>query len=220
MVALGMRFACSWENDVEANVQAFVDKCHRMVAVRRHKLARRDERPPSVPGWTLIGTGHFGEAWVHDEHPDLVLKISGPAGWGGGYRAYVGDIGHTRYDAWPVYARYCMQNPGLHLPKIYHLEQVSRGIAWGVMPRYNDGDTIARDAARRALRGGSHGLAGVRQMRDAMGLSVDVHEGNVMRCPETNDWILTDPFSFQDEDGDDDPWWWDRQTAGTDKDES
>ena len=208
-----------WENDVEANVQAFVDKCHRMVAVRRHKLAGRDERPSSVPGWTLIGTGHFGEAWVHADHPDLVLKIRGPAGWGNGYRAYDEDIGHTRYDAWPIFARYCLQNPGRHLPKIYHLDQVSRGIAWGVMPRYVDGDTITRNAARQALLAGSHGLAGVRQMRDAMGLTVDVHEGNVMRCPETYDWVLTDPFSFQDELAGD-PWWWDDPAYSTCEDES
>ena len=194
-------------NDVEAELQEFVDKCHRMVAVRRHKLSCRPSSLLGVPGWTLIGTGHFGEAWVHADHPDLVLKISGPAGWGGGYRAYDEDIGVTHYDAWPIYARYCMQNPGRHLPKIYHLEQVSRGIAWGVLPRYDEGDTSTADAARRALRDGSHGLAEVRQMRDAMGLSVDVHDGNVMVCPETGDWILTDPFSFQDWDGDDDPWW-------------
>ena len=201
---------------MEANVQAFVDKCRRMVAVRRHKLARRDERPSSVPGWTLIGTGHFGEAWVHADHPDLVLKISGPAGWGNGYRAYDEDIGATNYDAWPVYARYCMQNPGRHLPKIYHLAQVSRGIAWGIMPRYADGDDDIRDAARAALRDGTHGLAGVRQMRDAMALSVDVHSGNVMVCPETGDWILTDPFSFQDRDADTAPFWWHSQTSDDD----
>lgn len=203
-------------NDVEAELQEFVDKCHRMVAVRRHKLSCRPPSQLGVPGWTLIGTGHFGEAWVHADHPELVLKISGPAGWGNGYRAYDEDIGATRYDAWPIYARYCMQNPGRHLPKIYHLVQVSRGIAWGVMPRYDEGDASTMDAARGALRDGSHGLAGVRQMRDAMGLSVDVHEGNVMVCPETGDWILTDPFSFQDRDADTDPFWWHSQTSDDD----
>lgn len=45
-------------------------------------------------------------------------------------------------------------------------------------------------------------------MRDAMGLSVDVHAGNVMVCPETGDWILTDPFSSQDWDEDTGPFWW------------
>lgn len=200
-------------NDVEAELQEFVDKCRRMVAVRRHKMANH---PPSllcVPGWEMIGTGHFGEAWVHAEHPDLVLKISGPAGWGAGYRAYNEHDDATHYDAWPIYARYCLQNPGQHLPKIYHLVQVSRGIAWGVMPRYDDGSTVTRDAARMALQAGSHGLAGVRQMRDAMGLSVDVHEGNVMVCPETGDWILTDPFSFQDWDEGKAPFWWHDHTS-------
>ena len=113
-----------------------------------------------------------------------------------------------------------MQNPGRHLPKIYHLVQVSRGIAWGIMPRYADGDgDDIRDAARAALRDGTHGLAGVRQMRDAMALSVDVHSGNVMVCPETGDWILTDPFSFQDWDEDTDPFWWHGPTS-YDEDES
>ena len=37
-------------------------------------------------------------------------------------------------------------------------------------------------------------------------------------CPETGDWILTDPFSFQDWDEDTDPFWWHSQTY--DKDES
>ena len=204
-------------NDVEAELQEFVDKCHRMVAVRRHKLSCRPPSQLGVPGWTLIGTGHFGEAWVHADHPDLVLKISGPAGWGGGYRAYDEDTGATHYDAWPIYARYCMQNPGPHLPKIYHLVQVSRGIAWGIMPRYADGgDDGIRDAARAALRDGTHGLAGVRQMRDAMALSVDVHSGNVMVCPETGDWILTDPFSFQEWDTDTDPSWWHSQSSDDD----
>jgi len=85
------------------------------------------------------------------------------------------------------------------------------------MPRYDKGGTSTMDAARRALWAGSHGLAEVRQMRDAMGLSVDVHEGNVMVCPETGDWILTDPFSFQDRDEDDDPFWWHGHTSHYDE---
>lgn len=187
-------------------MKGFIRLCQEFVAVRRHKHGRFPRGAP--PGWEELGAGHFGEAWAHRRFPALALKISGPGYWGCRPARYVHrniHEGGVAYDAWPVYAEYCRDNPGEHLPDILHFETVSRGISWAILPRYESpeyGDNAARDEARYALRRGISGLRGVRRMRDSMGLQVDVHHGNVMLDPANGAWVLTDPFSFSGEHAD------------------
>lgn len=157
-------------------------------------------------GWTLLGSGHYGEAWSHCACPDSVVKISGPASWGKLGRE------HYRYntyalDAWPVFARHCMAHPHKNLPAILHFEQVSPSMAWAIMPRYGFVESSMSENFRRKVSDALRGLNPVhqpaadewlwplRQMCDALEFTVDVHHGNVMRDTHSNEFILTDPFS-------------------------
>lgn len=194
-------------------LQDFVKECERFVAVRRHKMRRKGT--PSCPEiserWELLGSGHFGEAWAHEDYPDLVLKISGRAGWGSA-RVHYGEYGVdcSRLDAWPVFARHCMAHPHRHLPTVLHVHGVSQGMTWGVLNRlYSTGGYIDKlefiGVCERALAGDDFGpqwLWPLRQMVDALGVEVDVHTGNVMYDEEADCFVLTDPFSFREGDGD------------------
>lgn len=194
-------------------LQDFIKECERFVAVRRHKMRRNGARhcPKLSAPWACIGSGHFGEAWDHYYYPGLVLKISGRAGWGS---ARVHDeecgTGCSRLDAWPVFARHCMAHRHRHLPTVLHMQDVSQGMTWGVLNRlYSNGGYTAKcefiSVCERSLAGRSVGpqwLWPLRQMVDALGVEVDVHSGNVMYDREAECFVLTDPFSFKEGDGD------------------
>lgn len=193
-------------------LQDFIKECERFVAVRRHKMRRNGGRycPELLAPWTFLGSGHFGEAWEHVDYPGLVLKISGRAGWGSSrvHSEYGTDC--SRLDAWPVFARHCMAHPHRHLPTVLHVQDVSQGMTWGVLNHlYSSGGYTDKhefiNVCERALAGRNVGpkwLWPLRQMVDALGIEVDVHSGNVMYDIEAGCYVLTDPFSFREGDGD------------------
>lgn len=185
--------------------------------IRRKQRRARVENTCS--DWRLLGRGHYSEAWAHHQWPDLVLKISGPAGWGADdvWSSYKGKEYVPKMDAWPVFARHCMQSPHMHLPTVYHVEQFSQHMSWGVIERYSvwdywtstDGEALAKqnqertwhEVARDILKGHTRADAGwewmwpLRQMASAMHFTVDLHSGNIMRDTRTGNLIITDPFS-------------------------
>ena len=112
-------------------VLEFERECIKFFAMRRHKHRLRmpaDMRRKGNTGdWKRIGSGFYGEAWEHYAHAGLVLKISGPSGWGTdgeGPRMWA-KARRMRPDAWPIYAEHCLHHPGKHLPKVYALHRVS-----------------------------------------------------------------------------------------------
>ena len=157
-----------------------------------------------LPGWKQIGTGHFGEAWEHADHPGYVVKISGRAGFGDNLVCRV----KPRLDGWPTFAQHCQANPHTNLPKILHFERLSVGVSFGIMPFYeeiNPSYGSDDDAIVSQWRGYLDGTPGapawmwpIIGMRGALGMSVDLHSGNVMMDMDTGEYIMTDPFSFVD----------------------
>ena len=184
----------------------FERECAKFFAIRRHKHSPNTDAGTSEAGhtgaWTRLGTGHYGEAWVHYAYHELVLKISGPAGWGNytGPR-YAAARGRLRPDAWPVYAEHCMNNPSKHLPKVYALHRESPRMTWGILKRYNESQWGAvypgLSEVKQALYGEDDGpewLWPLKQMVDGLGMTVDLHGGNIME-DDDGTWIITDPFS-------------------------
>ena len=185
----------------EARALAF----YRKLKVRR---ARRDGKSrcdtKGLPGWNKIGSGHFGEAWEHEDHLGYVVKISGRAGFG----ANTVHDEKPALDGWPTFAQHCQAHPHPNLPKILHFERLSVGISFGIMPFYeetdtyfgSDGDTIV--SQWRDYLGGTPGAPAwmwpIIGMRDALCMHVDLHGGNVMMDMDTGEYIMTDPFSFVD----------------------
>ena len=149
-------------------------------------------------GWKLAGSGVYGEAWAHKDYPNLVVKVSGRAGFG---------EGETRgreplLDGWPTFAEYCFANPHPNLPKIMHFERLSLGSSFGIMPYYEsiEGDDDAEVVNRWGgyLAGGQGAPAWmwpIIGMGGALRMTVDLHTGNVMKDSDTGEYIMTDPFS-------------------------
>ena len=179
---------------------------YRKLKVRRARRARQaggswaDSK--GLSGWTNIGNGHFGEVWEHVGHLGYVVKISGRAGFGVDYM-------HTeepKLDGWPTFAQHCQANPHPNLPKILHFERLSVGVSFGVMPYYEKidayygSDDIAIVGQWGGYLDGGRGapewMWPIIGMRDALGMNVDLHSGNVMRDMDTGECIMTDPFSF------------------------
>lgn len=70
-----------WESSMRTVPSRFLGLAEAFFHVRRHKF-RDDAGHIEMYGpWKKLGSGYYGEAWAHDEYPDLVIKISGPAGW-------------------------------------------------------------------------------------------------------------------------------------------
>ena len=188
----------------------FIVKARALAFYRKFKVrrARRDgERwcdSDGLPGWKNIGSGHFGEAWEHEDHQGYVVKISGRAGFGDGEA-------HTRktaLDGWPTFAQHCQAHPHPNLPKILHFARLSVGISFGIMPYYRGIDTYGESADVELVsqwRDWLDGCEGAPEwmwpiigMRGALGMTVDLHDGNVMMDMDTGEYIMTDPFSFVD----------------------
>ena len=185
----------------EARALAF----YRKLKVRR---ARRHGETwcgdDGLPGWEKLGCGHFGEAWEHADHPGYVVKISGRAGFG----ANIVYDEKPSLDGWPTFAQHCQANQHPNLPRILHFERLSVGISFGIMPFYEEIDTsygsddYTMVSQWRAYLDGTPGAPAwmwpIIGMRDALGMRVDLHGGNVMRDMDTGEYIMTDPFSFVD----------------------
>lgn len=186
----------------------FIANARALAFYRKFKVrrARRDGETwcdvKGLPGWTKLGTGHFGEAWEHYDHVGYVVKISGRSGFGlGCVRASDPNL-----DGWPTFAQHCQANPHPNLPKILHFERLSVGISFGIMPYYGDidssGVTAAGDIVSQwrdyleGARGAPEWMWPIIGMRGALGMCVDLHGGNVMRDDDTGEYIMTDPFSF------------------------
>ena len=186
----------------------FITKARALAFYRKFKVrrARRDGKTwcdeKGLPGWTMLGAGHFGEAWEHYDHLGYVVKISGRAAFGAGA---LRDE-KPSLDGWPTFAQHCQANPHPNLPKILHFERLSVGISFGIMPYYSSIDPDGVDAEvvstwRYYLDGGKGApewMWPIIGMRGALGMVVDLHSGNVMKDEDTEEYIMTDPFSFAD----------------------
>lgn len=187
----------------------FIAEARALAFYRKLKVhrARRDGQSrcanEGLPGWDKIGCGYFGEAWEHADHPGYVVKISGRAGFGDNC-VYSKK---PRLDGWPTFAQHCQANPHTNLPKILHFERLSVGISFGIMPFYEEIDTSYgsddstivsrwRDYLDGTTPGAPAWMWPIIGMRDALGMRVDLHSGNVMRDMDTGECIMTDPFSF------------------------
>lgn len=74
---------------------------------RKLKFKRGDY---AGPRWRMLGSGWFGEAWEHADHPGLVVKVSGRASFGHKESATLGTwetADDLHADSWQVYAQYC-----------------------------------------------------------------------------------------------------------------
>lgn len=184
----------------------FIVKARALAFYRKFKVlrARREGEElcdsNGLPGWTKVGSGFFGEAWEHEDHPMYVAKISGRAGFG------VGDMYNKKpsLDGWPTFAQHCRAHPHPNLPKILHFERLSVGISFGIMPYYRliDPRCVAANEIVSEWRDYLVGGKGAPEwmwpiigMRGALGMRVDLHSGNVMVDMDTGEYIMTDPFS-------------------------
>lgn len=188
----------------------FIAKARALAFYRKNKVrrARRSGNTwcdsKSLPGWSKLGSGYFGEAWEHADYPGYVVKVSGPAGFGCDYL-------HTEepsLDGWPTFAQHCQAHPHPNLPNIMHFERLSVGISFGIMPHYKSIDTYNADADGgivsewrdylEGAKGAPEWMWPIIGMRGALGMMVDLHSGNVMLDDDTGEYIMTDPFSFVD----------------------
>lgn len=181
--------------------------CMRFFKDRIRKFDQHYSEEHTV-GWRKLGSGNFGEAWVHCEFPDHVLKISGYSSWGRGSSHNAGK------DGWKKYIQWCMRRDEQHLPKA-HLYHQEGEFAFAIMPRYmgvGEGEfrtSICRDPEYATVSNMMsrwdqlpvHGavapskyMLDLVEFKDSNRLSGDMHSGNVMICPRENTWVLTDPF--------------------------
>lgn len=149
-------------------------------------------------GCTKLGKGHFGEAWLVE--PGLVLKISGPAGWG----KHESSRHNMQWyeglrDAWPLFVEHCKGNPSKHLPRVYYTERLTSYITFAIMEELKEGgDDATRYQWERYIETMPTDcpawLLPIGEMA-AAGRSLDLHSDNVMvRADGTM--VLTDPFSY------------------------
>ena len=188
----------------------FIAKARALAFYRKFKVrrARRDGENrcdvKGLPGWTKLGIGYFSEAWEHYDHLGYVVKISGRADFGGGAL----HDEKPSLDGWPTFAQHCQAHPHPNLPKIMHFERLSVGISFGIMPYYISIDPHGETADGEIVsqwRGYLDGGKGAPEwmwpiigMCGALGMTVDLHGGNVMMDDGTGEYIMTDPFSFVD----------------------
>lgn len=203
--------------------QAFLHKCQRLAALLRLESSNRKNTYAAyceLQEWLQLGHGHFSRVFEHPKWSGLVFKFSGPAHFG--YNARLARRPTVRSDAWPVFARHCWKFPHPNLPAILHFEQMSPRYSWAIMPKYSSlvdcwydmiprvdneaPDTWAGEVGQALVSGGSGlqrrtWLMPIHTMVESLGISVDVHQENVMLDEVNNCFILTDPFSFMPEPG-------------------
>ena len=207
-------------------IAGLVREATKFVAVRRTKRrhkARISTTAEYHAHWSRIGNGHYGEAWVNSAWPEFVLKVSGRAGWGDDYWRYdADDYGGDapRLDAWPTFAKHCIDNPNKHLPKIMHYEETSRGVSWAVMPRYIKVDSWGTPAIVEHLtwafrnpeealdnEGADYWVNKLVKVCEDNHLTYDMHWGNFMSDLDGNV-IIVDPFSTVNDPTDIELWEW------------
>ena len=185
----------------------FIAKARALAFYRKlkHRRARRaGEKYTDCDGlryWERVGSGFYGEAWAHEDYPNLVVNISGRAGFGVGSPLKR----EPPLDGWPTFAEYCFANPHPNLPKLMHFERLSLGVSFGIMPRYEKIEADHNDDDADVLiswggyLGGEQGAPAwmwpIIGMGGALKLGVDLHADNVMKDPDTGEYIMTDPFS-------------------------
>lgn len=153
-------------------------------------------------GWSMLGSGLYGEAWEHADYPGLVLKVSGRAGFGAnapGTRRWAPGA-----DCWQVYAQYCHKYPHEHMPEILHFERINASVAWAIMPKYKPigyGHGLNEEHTRVQWRdwlNGDHGapewMWPVIGMASSLHMTIDLHSRNIM-VRDDGTLVMTDPFS-------------------------
>lgn len=182
----------------------FIAKARALAFYRKFKTRRARRKGTSycdsnAPiGWEKLGAGTFGEAWEHEDHFGYVVKISGRDEFG--TNRLIGE--EPSLDGWPTFAQHCQAHPHPNLPKIMHLERLSLGFSFGIMPWYETIDPV-RDADivtewldyLEGGKGAPEWMWPIIGMRGALDMCVDLHSGNVMKDPVTGEYIMTDPFS-------------------------
>ena len=184
----------------------FIAKARALAFYRKLKYRRAKRRGSAyadgrgLRGWSFVGSGYYGEVWCHQDHPGMVVKISGRACFG------TDDIPDRKpqLDGWPTFAEHCRANPHPNLPKILHFERLSVGVSFGILPHYDalqyeddEGADIV-DEWRNYLEGGRGApewMWPIIGMLGALNMRVDLHSDNVMKDPDTGEYIMTDPFS-------------------------
>lgn len=181
--------------------QEFMREARKLFMLRRtkwRKTARSDYEANREGRWTKLGSGYYGEAWEHSDHPGFVVKISGVSGWGYDTPGMTTD---ARDDIWQDYAEVCRDNPHPNLPRIMHFERMGR-LAWAIMPayeRYCEGtyEPVVENfkAVMRRERVAEAWMLPMVDLARQPYVAVDLHDENVMYDPESGEVIITDPFS-------------------------
>lgn len=110
-----------------------------------------------------------------------------------------------KQDAYPIYARWAVANPGPHIPEIFYQVQTEQ-LYLCAMPRYYETTEACYDylshcrdiAHYHAPLDTDPALAvALRNIFDALGdfAEVDLHFGNFMYDPKRRQYVVTDPFS-------------------------
>lgn len=182
-----------------------IDFARRLAYAVRHKV-KRGTRVPY--GWKRLGCGHFSQVFEHEDWPGYVVKISsrGQALKRGGecLESWVlRDPDDTpASDAWQEFAQYCQHHPSPHLPAILHYEQMHKGTAWAIMPRYYPAEDFDHDNTRERWEEQLEGLAPltdewlrpIKWLAETNNYYVDLNSYNVM-VDSSGRLIMTDPFS-------------------------
>ena len=182
---------------------SFSDEFIRLARACAHRRKLKLKRGNYAgPGWGMLGSGCFGEAWEHVNHPGLVVKVSGRASFGHRESDTFESASDLTHDSWQVYAQYCHKHPHMHLPKIMHFERINASVAWAIMPKYMPYNPApGQDTTRPRWQGWLSGdrdapewLWPIIGMASSLCMDVDLHSYNVMQDSDGT-LIMTDPFS-------------------------
>ncbi len=185
--------------------QVFARKARELIAVARHQYRTRrgGGGRPLPAGWTRSGSGFFSVVYKHADYPQYVVKLSGCAGFGDGE---VPDM--SRQDCWPTFAIHCMVNPHPHLPAVYAVEPVSSTLTFGILELLWPANKSSEDYDELRLTwrlvlnreqpamGECRWMWPIVRMAANNSFKIDLHSGNVMLRPDTNELVMTDPFSW------------------------
>lgn len=180
----------------------FARKARELIAVARHQYrTRRGGKARPLPaGWRRVGSGLFSIVYKHVKYPQYVVKLSGCGGFG---CSYIPDL--SRQDCWPTFAMHCMVNSHPNLPAVYAVEPVSSTLTFGILESlgktYGDQDELRRTwelvlNGKQPATGACSWMWPVVRMAANNAFTIDLHEANVMLRPDTNELVMTDPFSW------------------------